>query len=84
MNLFLYGIIFAAAVTAMCFFFDFWKRTRDPLFLYFALAFGLLGVERLVLAFLTSSSEYKVYLIRLAAFILFLVAILQKNRRNRG
>lgn len=84
MNLFLSGIIFASAVIAMLFFFDFWKRTRDPLFLLFGLAFSLFAVERLVMAFLNTGNEYKVYLIRLLAFILIIAAIVQKNRPRKG
>lgn len=80
MNLFLYGVIFSAALTAAFFFFDFWRKTKDQLFLLFALAFVLFGVERIVLAFMSTGSEYRVYLIRLAAFILILVAIIRKNR----
>ena len=83
MNMFLYGVIFAGAFTAAVFFFDFWRKTRDHLFLFFGLAFGLLGIERLVLAFMSSGSEYRVYLIRLAAFALILIAIVQKNRPRK-
>jgi len=83
MNLFLNGIIFATALIAMLFFFDFWRRTRDTLFLLFASAFALFSIERLVLAFMASGSEYKVYLIRLFAYILIIIAIVQKNRGKR-
>ncbi len=83
MILFLNGIIFATALIAMLFFFDFWRKTRDVLFLLFALAFALLGTERLVLAFMASGNEYKVYLIRLLAFLLIIIAIVQKNRERK-
>ena len=81
MNLFLYGTIFACAVTATVFFVRFWKETKDELFLYFALCFALLSIERLALAFLATGQEYSVYLIRLFAFLVLIVAIVRKNRR---
>jgi hypothetical protein len=84
MNQFLYGVIFVSALVATVFFFDFWRRSKDPLFLWFSLAFGLLGFERLVLAFLPWDSEYKVYLIRLLAFVLIIIAVVQKNRRKKS
>ena len=80
MNLFLYGIIFACSLAAAVFFWQSWRRTRDSLFLLFSLCFALLSVERFVLAFLVSGKEYSVYLIRLAAFMLLIIAIVQKNR----
>lgn len=81
MNLFLNGIIFASAFAATVFFFNSWKRTRDQLFLCFALAFGLFAVERVLLAFLSNGEEYKFYLFRLAGFLLIVAAIVQKNRK---
>ena len=83
MNLFLYGVIFACALTSTVFFVRFWKETKDRLFLYFALCFGLLAIERLTLAFMASDKEYRVYLIRLLAFLLLIGAVIHKNRKRR-
>lgn len=71
-------------VAASLFFTRFWRKSNDPLFLMFAVAFGLLGVERLVLAFFTANDEFKpfVYLIRLAAFVVIILAIVNKNRKK--
>jgi len=80
MILFLYGIIFASALTATIFFLQFWRNTKDRLFLYFGLCFGLLGIERLILAFMSLEKEHTVFFIRLLAFSLIIVAIVQKNR----
>lgn len=65
------------------FFLRFWRRTRDPLFMAFALAFALLGVGQAILALANIPTEERssIYLIRLAAFALILLAILRKNRR---
>lgn len=80
---FLSGAITAGLAVAAMFFLRFWRDTRDPLFLSFAAAFMLLGVSQSILALSSVADEYRgwVYLIRLAAFLLILAAILRKNRR---
>ena len=78
---FLNGAIWLAAFAAALFFLKFWKKTRDSLFAWFAVAFALLGIERLVLEFWSSGNEFRVYMIRLAAFVVIIVAIIQKNRK---
>jgi len=59
-----------------------WRGTRDELFLAFALAFGLLGLGQAILALANIPTEERgsIYLIRLLAFALIIVAILRKNR----
>jgi Family of unknown function (DUF5985) len=76
------AVAFGFLVCAM-FFLRFWRRTRDQLFLAFALAFVLLGVGQGILALANIPVEERSYLfmIRLAAFALILLAILRKNRR---
>ena len=55
-------------------------------FLAFALAFALLGISQAILALANILTEERgsVYLIRLAAFALILLAILRKNRSARA
>ena len=67
------------------FFLRFWRRTRDELFLAFALAFALLGAGQALLALANIPTEEtaSIYLIRLAAFALILIAIVRKNRRAK-
>jgi hypothetical protein len=68
---------------ALCalFFLRFWHDTRDSLFLWFACAFFLLGVGQATLALTNTPAEERswIYLVRLAAFILILVAVARKN-----
>ena len=80
---FLSGAVASGFFVCGLFFLRFWRRTRDELFLAFALAFGLLGLGQAVLALSSLPTEERgsIYLIRLAAFALILVAILRKNRR---
>lgn len=79
---FLSGIVFAGGLTAALFFIRFWRQSGDRLFAFFALAFGLMSVTRLILAALDENNEARpwVYLLRLTAFVLILVAIVDKNR----
>ena len=80
---FLAGAVAFGFFVCALFFLRFWRRTRDGLFLAFALAFGLLGIGQAILALASIPTEERgsIYLIRLAAFALILVAILRKNRK---
>lgn len=80
---FLSGAITMGFVVAGLFFLRFWKRTREGLFIAFALAFWLLGLTQGLLAFTSVPVEERswLYLLRLAAFLLILVSIWRKNRR---
>ena len=81
---FLSGAVAAAFVVAGLFFLRFWKRTRDGLFVAFALAFWLLGLTQALLTLSNIPVEERswLYLLRLAAFALILVSIWFKNRRG--
>jgi hypothetical protein len=80
---FLGGAISMGFLVAGLFFLRFWRTTRDRLFLFFAAAFFILMIERVVREVMEIRTEWVpyVYMIRLAAFILILVAVLDKNRR---
>ncbi len=77
------GAIAMASALAAVFFLRFWRDTGDRLFVIFALAFLLLGITRLGLALSQEYSEGETswYWLRLAAFLLILGAIIDKNRR---
>jgi len=79
---FLSGAVALGFAVCALFFLRFWRRTREELFLAFALAFLLLGIGQTILALANIPTEERgsVYLIRLAAFLLILVAIYRKNR----
>ena len=79
---FLSGAVALGFFVCALFFLRFWRRTRDQLFLAFALAFGLLGLGQTIIALASIPTEEKssLYLIRLAAFALIIFAILRKNR----
>jgi Family of unknown function (DUF5985) len=79
---FLLGVIVAASLTAATFFLKFWRRTHDGLFLAFAIAFYVEGLNRIGILFLERPNEGSpaIYLVRLLAFLLIAAAIVQKNR----
>ncbi len=82
---FMLGMLVAMCAVVGAFFLKFWRRTHDRLFVAFGIAFWMLGLNWLLLAF-TQLDEWGnavLYLIRLAAFVLIIVAILDKNRSKR-
>lgn len=77
------GALIMGYIVAGLFFMRFWRDTRDRLFAIFAWAFWLLAVQRTVLVFMRFDSEADTtwtYALRLLAFLLFLYAIVDKNR----
>ncbi|MEX0406754.1 DUF5985 family protein [Aquibium sp. LZ166] len=80
---FVSGVIAMGFFVAGVFFFKFWRRTADALFLFFALAFWALAVNQTLTAFARIPLEERtwLYLLRLAAFTLILAGILIKNRQ---
>ena len=83
-NNFVLGMIVMASAAAGLFFLRFWRKTRDRLFAIFAIAFWVLGVNWLALAFINQDEVRTwLYAIRLAAFVLILIGIIDKNRPRR-
>lgn len=76
------GAMMMCCWVAALFFVRFWSKTGDRLFAAFAWAFALMGVERLVLGLYSRPNEahLSVYLVRLVAFLLLIMAIVDKNR----
>ncbi len=84
MNDFLSGGIMVASFVVGLFFLRFWRRSRDRLFLMFAIAFWVMGANRIPLRFVTADDEFhlSLYIVRLLAFMLILAAIIDKNQRK--
>jgi hypothetical protein len=78
------AVTFGYAIAAL-FFLRFWKKTGDSLFLTFGAAFFLLGLGQglLTLANIPVEERSWLYLFRLAAFALIILAIVRKNRKQR-
>ena len=77
--------IATACLLAGLFFFRFWHSTRDRFFLYFAFSFWLEGLNRFLVSGMVGTNEEEplYYLIRLIAYGLIIVAIVEKNRSSR-
>lgn len=78
---FLAGAATVGFLVASGFFVRFWRRTADRLFLAFAVAFALLALNQAAVFVLDVRSEAGsfVYVLRVAAFLLILAAIVDKN-----
>jgi len=85
-------VSFLAGATVMgfwlagLFFLRFWTRTHDELFLAFTISFWLLGLSQAMLTFSDVPVEERtpLYLVRLVAFSLILVAVWRKNAQKPG
>jgi len=76
------GAIVTGYLVTGLFFLRYWRQSGDRLFVIFAAAFWLLAVQRLALALTTQYFEDVTWLygVRLVAFVLILLAIIDKNR----
>jgi len=81
---FLLGVIATTSLIAAAFFLKFWRQTRDVLFLAFSAAFLIEGINRITVLFIERPDEGhpSIYIVRSLAFLLILVAIVNKNRRR--
>lgn len=86
MNQFLLGAIAACCIVICMLLLRAWRRTDDRLFGLFAAAFGLEGINRTILASTANPNEGHpvFYLVRLASFVIILIAIIDKNRARRS
>jgi hypothetical protein len=84
LHAFIWGASAMAGTVAAIFFARFYRDTKDPFFLFFCFAFLLLAADRVAITFFRSGEHANyVYLIRLAAFLLIIWAIVSRNRKNR-
>jgi hypothetical protein len=79
----LLGALTLASWVAGLFFLRFWRSSGDRLFLFFAIAFWLLTLSWAGRALIhwEDESRHQVFLLRLLAFVVVIVAVIDKNRR---
>ena len=79
------GALLMGYAVAALFFARFWRRTQVALFAWFAVAFVLLAVQRVMLVVAEPGSRDMPwgYLVRLLAFALLLAGIVAQNRAPR-
>lgn len=78
------GAVIMGYIIAALFFTKFWRKTGDGLFLAFAAAFLLMGLVPLLTNAMAIPREEQspFYLIRLAAFLLIIGAVVAKSRSS--
>jgi len=78
---FLSGMVTAGYLVAGLFFFRFWRRTKDTLFINFSIAFLLFASGQLGSIWFEGRHDDSawIFLLRLTGFVLLLVAIVRKN-----
>lgn len=76
--LFLSGTLAMAYFVVSLFFLRFWRDSHDRLFAFFATAFLILAVQRTIVTLVRGPEAF--YLMRAIAFLLIIVAIVDKNR----
>ncbi len=85
MRSFLWGALTVETAVTALFFLRYWRVSKDRFFGYFALAFAFMTLNWIAVSSIDPKLEgtHYAYVLRLAAFVLIIVAILDKNRRNR-
>lgn len=75
------GAVAMSYVIAAIFFFRFWMRSRDSLFLSFGAAFALFAVNQGLSGVFGGAAEAHptFYSLRLLGFVLIIIAIVRKN-----
>lgn len=84
-NAFVAGALMMGQAVAACFFFRFYRETRDRLFLFFGAAFSIFAVSRLAITLAAAPDEVRpaFYVLRLLGFLAILAGIADKNRAER-
>jgi hypothetical protein len=82
---FLDGAVAMACLIAGVLFLSYWRDSGDRLFVLFAAAFWLFGLNWAALGLLAPVIEQRHWLhtVRLVAFVLIAFAVIDKNRRHR-
>jgi hypothetical protein len=85
MKYYVWGALAMACLVAALLFLRQWRNTRDRLFLFFAAGFGLMALQWTASSLAGTAEQGQSYLLlpRLLAFIAIIVAVIDKNRRDR-
>lgn len=84
MRTFLWGALTMGCAIIALYFLRYWRTSRDRLFVFFAIAFAVLTLNWVSLAIIDPRVEGRhfVYFFRLAAFLLIIIGIVDRNRRS--
>ncbi len=78
------GAIAMGSTMASLFFVRFYRITKDRFFLFFAAAFAIMAMNRLLLGMttVTQESEPLIYCLKLVAYGFILAGVVDKNRKR--
>lgn len=81
---FLSGVTSLGALAVGLFFLRMWRETRDRFFALFGFAFWVMALNWFLVSWVEPADEHRhyFYLLRLAAFLLIIAAIVDKNRKQ--
>ena len=81
-NVILWSMTAMAAMGVAVFWVRFWRQTGDRFFAFMAVAFALFSANLTLLAAINPAHESRhlIYLLRLAAFVVIIIGIIDKNR----
>lgn len=81
-NVILWSMTAMASLGVAVHFLSFWRRTGDRFFFLLAAAFALMSANTTLLAAINPSHESRhlIYILRLAAFLVIVAGIVDKNR----
>ena len=86
MRIFAWGVLTTASLVAALFFLRYWRASRERLFGFFSLAFVGMAANWTVLALIDhpvdEARQAHAYVIRLVAYAILLIGIIDKNRRS--
>jgi len=84
MSHFIAGMITMGYLVAGVYFLRFWRDSRDRLFALFGAAFFILALQRVGLELTSDIPEHAPlwYFVRLSAFLIIIIAIVDKNRKR--
>lgn len=85
-ELFIVGMLVMSSFAIGVHFLKFWRLSKDRFFIWFAIAFWVFGLGWTIRVFWPAVPEHShwAYVPRLVAFLMIIVAILDKNRRAPG
>lgn len=87
-RVFAWGVLAMASLVAALFFLKYWRATRERLFAFFSLAFVGMAANWTVLAIVDhpvdEARQAHAYVLRLVAYVILIVGIIDKNRRSGG
>jgi hypothetical protein len=75
------GAISMGYLIVACFFFQYWRETRERLFVFFTIGFVVLAVNRTMYALMFGDADALSFSLRLAGYLVILGGIIDRRLR---